>query len=291
MTMQEITNGLLTVKLRSKGAELASLFNHQTGLEYMWSGDPAFWDKQSPVLFPVVGTLKQNIFYANGEAYNLGRHGFARGMEFALLTSDTASAWFLLEDSAATHAVYPYPFRFEIGYSLHQATLQVTYRVINKGTGTLFFSVGGHPAFKVPLAEGLTFEDYELFFDQVENSNRWLISADGLIEKQSIPCLSNTQQLPLYKSLFYKDALVFKDIRSQQISLQSKQSPHGFHFAMNGFPYLGIWSARDADFVCIEPWCGIADAVDSNQQLAEKEGIQALAPGAVFERSWSVTTF
>lgn len=291
MAIHTISNGILDVQVKTKGAELAGLYNRQTGLEYMWNGDPAFWAKQSPVLFPIIGTLRQNTYYINGQAYELGRHGFARDREFVLRESDNRSLVFSLESDTATLEKYPFPFRFDIIYTLQEATLHVSYHVSNTGSKPLYFSVGGHPAFRLPLVEGTAFEDYELYFDEEENSGRWPISADGLIEKQSLPLLQHTQVLPLNKPLFAKDALVFKDIRSAVITLRSRQTPHGLQFAKHGFPFLGIWSAPGADFVCIEPWCGIADAVDSTQQLEEKEGIEVLAPGQTFERTWSVTTF
>lgn len=291
MAIHTISNGILDVQVKTKGAELAGLYNRQTGLEYMWNGDPAFWAKQSPVLFPIIGTLRQNTYYINGQAYELGRHGFARDREFVLRESDNRSLVFSLESDTATLEKYPFPFRFDIIYTLQEATLHVSYHVSNTGSKPLYFSVGGHPAFRLPLVEGTAFEDYELYFDEEENSGRWPISADGLIEKQSLPLLQHTQVLPLNKPLFAKDALVFKDIRSAVITLRSRQTPHGLQFARHGFPFLGIWSAPGADFVCIEPWCGIADAVDSTQQLEEKEGIEVLAPGQTFERTWSVTTF
>ncbi|MBL7757040.1 MAG: aldose 1-epimerase family protein [Chitinophagaceae bacterium] len=291
MAIHTISNGILDIQVKTKGAELAGLYNRQTGLEYMWNGDPAFWAKQSPVLFPIVGTLRQNIYYVNGQAYQLGRHGFARDTEFVLREADSQSLVFSLESDAATLEKYPFPFRFDIIYTLDETSLQVAYHVHNTGHSPLYFSVGGHPAFKVPLVEGTVFEDYELYFEEEENSGRWLISPDGLIEKKSSPLLQHTHVLALTKPLFSRDALVFKDIRSSVITLRSSKTPHGLRFTKNGFPYLGIWSAPGADLVCIEPWCGIADPVDSTQQLQEKEGIEVLAPDQVFERSWSVTTF
>lgn len=291
MAIHKISNGILDVQVKTKGAELAGLYNRHTGLEYMWNGDPAFWSKQSPVLFPIVGTLRQNTYYLNGQAYHLGRHGFARDSEFILRESDSQSLVFSLESDATTLEKYPFPFRFDIIYTLQEATLHVSYHVYNTGSIPMYFSVGGHPAFRVPVVAGTVFEDYELFFDKVENSGRWLISADGLIETKSVPLLQHTQVLPLTKPLFANDALVFKDSRSSVITLRSSKTSHGLHFDRQGFPYLGIWSSPGADFVCIEPWCGIADPVNSTQQLPEKEGIEMLTSGQTFERTWSVTTF
>jgi galactose mutarotase-like enzyme len=155
----------------------------------------------------------------------------------------------------------------------------------------MYFSVGGHPAFRVPLHDGLNYSDYYLHFDKTESSPRWPISPEGLIETKPHPFFQNTDRLPLTKELFYKDALVFKDLTSNAVSLRSDKSERGWTMDFQGFPYLGIWAAKNADFVCVEPWCGIADSTSSNQQLKEKEGIEELTAGDIFERSWTLTIF
>jgi galactose mutarotase-like enzyme len=155
----------------------------------------------------------------------------------------------------------------------------------------MYFSVGGHPAFRVPLEASARYEDYYLEFDAVENAGRWAVSRDGLIEITEAPLMSGTNTLPLTKELFFQDALVFKQLTSSKVSLKSHTTPHGLDFDFSGFPYLGIWAAKNADFVCIEPWCGIADPVNSNQQLKDKEGINQLEPGLSFSRTWKTSFF
>ena len=155
----------------------------------------------------------------------------------------------------------------------------------------MFFSVGGHPAFRLPLVDGTGYEDYYLEFNEEETKPRWPISKDGLIEKKSVPLLRSTDRLPLSKSLFAKDALVLKFPTSSIVSLKSEKTEHGLDFNFSGFPYLGLWAAPGADFLCIEPWCGIADSVDTDQQLISKEGINKLPAAAVFEKSWLLSLF
>ena len=283
-----IQNDYLSVEVQAKGAELMSLYNKKEQLEYMWSGDPAFWGKHSPVLFPIIGELKNNTYYYNNKAYQLGRHGFARDMEFTVTEQTTSSIGFSLLSNAGTLQKFPFEFGFDIEYLLQQDWLTVTYKVKNTGNGDMYFSVGGHPAFKVPLVEGADYNDYYLEFNEPELAGRWPISAEGLIETDAEPFLLNTNKLPLRKELFYRDAIVFKNLRSDTVRLRSSKHDKGIEFNFPGFPYLGVWAAKDADFVCIEPWCGIADSVNSNQQLTEKEGINRLAPQGIFERSWGV---
>ncbi|MBS1563081.1 MAG: aldose 1-epimerase family protein, partial [Bacteroidetes bacterium] len=226
-----------------------------------------------------------------GKAYKLGRHGFARDMEFRVSGQEGHSLTLTLESNAETLAKFPFPFRFDIRYTLKDDTLSVTYAVTNTGSGQLLFSVGAHPAFRIPLAEGTSYNDYTLVFNKTEQAPRWPISKDGLIEREPLPLLDNTNQLPLRKDLFQKDALVFKHLQSDTITLQSGATPHGWSVHFPGFPFMGIWAAKNADFVCIEPWCGIADGVDSDQQLPHKEGIIRLAPAGVFTRAWTLRTW
>ena len=288
--MYSIKNNLLHVSISSKGAELQSILGKDSGLEYMWSGDPAFWGKKSPVLFPVVGGLKKNSYEYNGNIYSLSRHGFARDMEFEVSWQKEDAIMFTLHSSEETLTKYPFKFSFSIRYNLHNNELNVTYIVQNTDAVPMFFSVGGHPAFKIPLVSNTSFEDYYLQFSNLENGQRWPLSKEGLIENHSVPAIERLV-MPLHKSLFYEDALVFKHLASKSIFIRSKKTSHGLKIHFNGFPYLGIWSAKDADFVCIEPWCGIADTVDTNGKLNEKEGINELAPNQSFERTWSVEVF
>lgn len=289
--MYTLASDALTVTVDAKGAELKSFRNKQTGLQYLWSGDPAFWAKTSPVLFPVVGALKANAYFYRGKTYGLPRHGFARDKEFAVAEQTENSIRFTLTSDAATLDVFPFQFVFAIVYAVQGATLSVRYVVENKGDEPMAFSVGGHPAFALPLAEGTAYNDYALRFEKEETAGRWPITKDGLIDSAPQPLLQATRELLLTKELFQKDAIVLKGLQSKQVELVSDKTPHGLRFSFDGFPYLGLWAAPGADFLCIEPWCGIADSVDASGELLEKEGIEKLEVGGVFQREWSVNVF
>lgn len=289
--MLTIENQQLRLSIHPKGAELQGIFQKEFQTEYMWSGDPAFWGKHSPLLFPIVGTLKGNTYHYQGRSYSLPRHGFARDREFTVETQTADSIGFLLKSDADTKKDYPFDFELRVIYRLKGSGFSTTYRVTGPAAGPLYFSVGGHPAFKVPLVSGTDYTDYYLEFDLPENAPRWPISKDGLIETTPQPLLNDTRTLPLKKELFAKDALVLKRPASQGVALRSKKTERGLKMDHPGFPFLGIWAAPNADFVCLEPWCGIADPVDSNQELTEKEGIQRLEPGQTFERTWTLTLF
>ncbi len=286
--MITISNETCTATFLEKGAELRSLRYADT--EYMWQAGEA-WPKTSPILFPIVGTLKNGHYLHKGVPYQLGRHGFAREREFVVTEQTGSCVCFTLMSDDDTLKHFPFPFRLDIIYSLEKQTLHISYRVVNTGTSTMYFSIGGHPAFRVPLEDSLDYEDYALHFNQLENAKRYPISPDGLIMKEPVTCLDQTQLLPLKKSLFYKDALVFKQLQSDQVSLKTGRGNRGLTAYFAGFPYMGIWAVKDADFVCIEPWRGIADGVDAGGEISDKEGIMILQAQGEWEQGWSIELF
>ena len=289
--MFTIENEYLKVEIASKGAELNRLFSKAAGTDYLWSGDAQYWGKKSPVLFPIVGTLKNNTYRYNGQAYQLTRHGFARDMEFTVSSQAPSSISFVLEHNDDTLAKYPFPFRLEISYTLQTSALFVQYAVTNTGVDNMYFSIGGHPAFRVPIDDKLHFDDYYFEFSSDENALRWPISREGLINPDATILLKNEKQLHISRELFERDAIVLKHLNSEMVKLKSDRSPHGLDFFFPGFPFLGLWSYKNGDFVCIEPWCGIADSTTTNQELINKEGINLLTPDAVFQRQWSVRVY
>lgn len=289
--MFSIENQQLRISIHPKGAELQSIFHKESQTEYMWNGDPAFWGKHSPLLFPIVGSLKANTYYYKDKAYTLPRHGFGREMVFGVEEQTSGSITFLLRSGEQTRTNFPFDFELRVIYRLMAAGFSTTYQVANPAQEPLYFSVGGHPAFRVPLVPGTGYTDYYMEFDDALTAPRWPISKDGLIETRPEPLLRDARTLPLAKELFARDAVVFKHPASSGIALRSARTERGLRMDFSGFPFLGIWAAPNADFVCIEPWCGIADSVDSNQQLTKKEGINRLEAGGQFERTWTLTVF
>jgi galactose mutarotase-like enzyme len=287
--MITLKNKTLHATIATKGAELQSLINTATNLQYMWSGDAAYWGKYSPVLFPIVGGLKDDTYYYEGKAYSLPRHGFAREREFTATQISEAEVLFTLTDDESSRAVYPFAFELGLRYKLVENSLSCSYEVYNPAAGELFFSVGAHPAFAVPLTGDTVYTDYYLQFNAAENLQRWKLD-NGLIAAPEALPLSN-KSLRLQQSLFYQDAIVLKHMQSNSITLGCTKNSHGLNFKFDDFPFFGIWAAKDAPFVCLEPWCGIADSVDHNQQLPGKEGINVLEPGESFVRTWSVECF
>jgi len=285
----QIENSALKIAVSEKGAELQSLVDKSTGQQYMWGGDPAVWGKHSPVLFPVIGALKDNTYLYEGRSYHLNRHGFAREMNFLPVGQLADELVLLLKHTSDTLKVYPFEFDLKLKYRLDGKTLKVTYEVSNTGSKRMWFSVGGHPAFKLPLFKGDAYAEYYLEFEETETAGKWPIEAGGLLAGAPVPFLNNTRVLRLNKGLFAKDAVVLKELKSRKLALRSDRTQKGFDFNWEGFPYLGIWATPGADFVCIEPWCGVADTTGPVQDITKKEGINTLDPGQIFTRTWSVT--
>lgn len=289
--MHTLSNNHLSISVADKGAELQSIYNHTHQLEYMWQADPLYWPKHSPVLFPIVGGLKNNQYTYQGNAYNLPRHGFARDHYFTLTEASDSLLRFALQSNEATLVNYPFHFIFEVIYTLREDVVEITFRVSNTGPNKMFFSVGAHPAFALPLVTNTTYNDYYIEFEKAENAGRWPLSAEGLLMDEPIPFLESNRKLPLDKSLFAQDAIVFKHLNSTTLHIKSEQTDHGLTILYDGFPYMGMWAAKGADFICIEPWCGIADSIHASGNIEEKKGMENLDSGDTFERTYTVQVF
>jgi len=288
--MITLENDYIKVSLAAKGAELQGLFSKETKLEYLWNANPKYWAKHSPVLFPIVGSLKNNSFIYQGKHYESPRHGFARDNVFNFEKISESEGIFTLTQNADTLRTYPFYFELKLKYQLIDRKLKLTYEVKNTGTSELLFSIGAHPAFAVPNTPDTVYEDYYLSFNADEQLTYWKLE-DGLVANETKNIALNAHKLKLTHELFYNDALVFKNLQSNSISLLNTKNDNGLHFNFEEFPFFGIWAAPDAPFVCLEPWCGVADGVNHNQELSGKEGIIKLGAGETWSRFWEVACF
>lgn len=286
-----IANEHLSATFSTKGAELQQITGIDSGTAYLWSGDANYWAKFSPVLFPIVGTLKNNSYIHEGQTYHLSRHGFARDMEFEFEQISAHELLFTLTDSEESRKVYPFEFVLRLRYRLERASISCTYEVSNPAQEKdLIFSIGGHPAFAAPLNQQGVYSDYYLQFNDDDELTYYHLEEHLISDQTGVLKLKN-RKLFLKHDLFYNDALVFKNLKSNSVSLMNTKNYNGLNFKFNDFPYFAIWAARDANFVCLEPWCGIADFIDHQQQLKDKEGVMTLTAGEHWKRSWEVTFF
>ena len=291
MAYYVISSENLTATINDQGAEIVKIHSITKNIDYLWDGNPAVWPKTSPVLFPVIGGLKEDTYTYDGIKYKLGRHGFCREKVFKVTEQTKSVITFTLESDASTLAVYPFAFKFSVKHEIKDNQLFVSYIVENTDSKPMLFSVGAHPGFNVPIHKTSGFKDYYLLFSGVENAERFPINKEGLIENKSVPLLVNTDRMLLTNELFYNDAIVFKTLKSTSISLLCNTSENGLKYTFHGFPYMGIWQPKDAPFVCIEPWCGLGDTVGSSYALEEKEGIVTLPVSETFVRSWDIEFF
>jgi galactose mutarotase-like enzyme len=282
-----LENDFLRLKVNEKGAEMQSLVDKQQNRELLWQGNPEYWNRKAPVLFPIVGKLKGNSYIFEEKAYQLPQHGFARDCTFSLLEKTNSLLCFSLKSSSEKKVYYPFDFELIISYALMENKLICTYKVKNSGSQNMFFSIGAHPGFALPIDEDNPFESYQIRFEKVENLNRFLLTEglqNGEIEKVNL----ENSVLKLNYKLFEKDAIVLKNMQSSWINLEEKNGNRLLKFHAENFPFYGIWTKKNAPFVCLEPWHGIADSHDSNQQFQQKEGIISLVKNQVFSCSFAI---
>lgn len=277
----------LKVVINSFGAEISSVKNTRD-LEFIWQAKKEVWGRHAPVLFPIVGQLKENVFFIGEKSYHLDKHGFARDREFSLLANHPTSLRFGLSADDQTKKVYPYNFNFEIAYKLTDSTLTTSYKVYNPSSESIFFSVGGHPAFVCPLETSENFEDYYFEFE----SSKLIVTElhMGLRKETKKELHLHDHRLFLTETLFDNDALVFENNQVNKISLRSLKSDHQITLECTNWPCFGIWSKEGCkEYVCMEPWYGVADSELSNQNFIQKDGIIQLEPGKEFNCSFSIT--
>ena len=279
----QIKNQFLEASFDSLGAELISLISK--GREYIWEGNPAFWDKQSPILFPTIGSLKEDTYFFEEKKYHLPRHGFAREKEFKVIEQTDSKIIFSLKSDEETLNVYPFIFELQIEYRLVQNQLEVHYKVKNNSEDEMFFAIGGHPGFA--LSEN--FEDYSLVFE-TNNELKYSLLENHLLADETQVLKSVNNNLPLNYQLFEKDALVFKNHQIQSVTIQENGKDF-VKVSFANFPDLGIWTKINAAFICIEPWFGHADLVKTNQKLQEKAGILLLKPNVEFKSVYVIELF
>ena len=282
----DISNEKLQVKINSLGAELCSLACADSKMQYLWQADPAHWQRSSPILFPIVGGLVDSSYKVNGKEYSMSQHGFARNSEFVVETQTQTRCELSLSSNATTLENYPFEFKLTISYELCGQTLSVDWKVENPAKETLFFSIGAHPAINCPLDSSGSFEDYSLKFEASESASREYL-VDG-VRTCAEDFVVGADPLRLSRELFSNDALVLSGVNSRAITLLSEKTQRYVKVIFKGFPFLGLWSKSGADFVCIEPWHGVADSNKANGEICDKEGIIALEANGVFCSSYSI---
>ena len=284
----EIKNEHIKAKIKSFGAELNSLQKIDEDLEYMWQGDSKYWNRHSPILFPIVGRLKNDSYTYQNQKYNMTQHGFARDKEFEVIKNEVDFIEFRLKSDEKTLEIYPFSFELYLSYKLEKNSLIVSYKVINKSDDKMLFSIGAHPAFNWTLKEDEKKEDYFLEFENIKETKRYFLNEKGLVYNH-IDLKIEDNKIPLNEELFKDDALVFNDLNIKTLTLKNSINENYIKLNFENFPYLGIWSKpTGAPFICIEPWFGVADDENSNQNFEDKKGMISLERDGIFSCFYSI---
>ncbi|MEG1409823.1 MAG: aldose 1-epimerase family protein [Terrisporobacter sp.] len=285
--MYTLENDYLIIESKSSGAELTRIYSKKYKKEILWDGDAKHWGRQSPVLFPIVGRLKNNETIIEDSLCKMGQHGFARDMNFELLSTSQESITYKLTSANVDKNIYPYDFELYITYTLLCDKVNIKWEVKNTDSKEIYFSIGAHPAFNISSADDL--DKYSMGFKCRENVKHISLVGPYHDKFKSVKSLNN---LNLYPNIFENDALIYTDI--DEISLKNKESNLSINVLIKDFPLVGIWtpyykeSNSTAPFICIEPWYGLADGVDSNNIYKDKKYINKLNISETFSADYSI---
>ncbi len=284
-----LENERLRVEVSEMGAELIRICDKKRDTDVLWEGDPTYWKRHSPILFPNVGKTYKNTVLIHGIQYPTSQHGFARDCAFQCIRSSAASASFLLASGEETREVYPFEFELVITYTLEKNEVKVSWEVRNPSEETIFFTIGGHPAFRFAQKEECK-ADYLLKFPGKEKLQYVLIDpSEAAVDPQKVYGLNlEDGYCPVTEKLFEHDALIFDGGQFDEVWLCRKDKTPYVGMKCKGFPSFGIWSVKDAPFVCLEPWMGRADDIGFDRELSEKPNVNRVDAGGCFEKEYVI---
>ena len=273
----KLENQRLCVEISEMGAEVTRIYDKKQDAELLWEADPMYWKRHSPVLFPNVGKTYHNTVLINGTYYPTSQHGFARDSAFKCICKKDDTASFLLVSSDETKEVYPFDFELLISYTLQGNGLRVEWEVRNPGEETMYFTIGGHPAFR--------------FAGKDEKKTDYILidPAEAAVDPVDVHTINLTDGCcPVTEEMFENDALIFDNGQIEEVWLCHKDGTPYVGMKCEGFPNFGIWSVKDAPFVCLEPWMGRADDVGFDKEISEKPNINKVAPGESFKQDYTI---
>ncbi|MBO4816544.1 MAG: aldose 1-epimerase family protein [Clostridia bacterium] len=275
----------LKIEVENKGAELMSIkFNNK---EMLHNGKE-YWDRRAPILFPMVGRLRDDKTIINNKEYSIPQHGFAKDMKFELIQETENTKIYFTRSNLETLKMYPFEFELYVTYEIQGDTLSVKYKVINKDKKDMLFGIGGHPGFKIDSKQ----EEYYFELEKIENEIEFMEVAGKYISNTpSKNLLIDGKIIDIKEDSFINDAIMIKNFKSKTITLKQNNNKKILEFDISEFPVLGIWSIPNAPFICIEPWFNTADKVIETGYFKDKEGIKVLKPNEQFNCKFSVRFF
>lgn len=273
-------NEYVSISVKQMGAELSSFKSKETGIEYLWQGNPDVWAGQSPILFPIVGQVYQNKFRVDGKEYEMQRHGIARRRNFEL--KEQGDGYLILTQSWNEDSLKQYPFKYiyDIEFRLEGKKLTVTSTIKNDDDRTIYFSIGAHPGFNCKIGDRLEFEENETL--KCEK-----ITPDAMLDGKFYPTLTDSKRFDITADVFADDAHILSGFKSDTVYLRSDFRPQVIKFWFGKAPYLGLWAKPGADYVCIEPWYGLNDAPVYKEDFSQKRDIQKITTDEEFVFPWS----
>ena len=289
MEQIRLENEQIEVTVNIHGAELRSLKSKADGQEYLWNADTKYWGRTSPVLFPFVGGVKNKVYRHEGKEYPMNQHGFARDHDFKCIYAGKEEVKFLLTSTDEMKEVYPFDFELYISYRLKKNVIEVEWGIKNPSEETIYFTIGGHPAIHF-AKENETKADYRLYFPEKDHLNYILvdIAEGGADPKKVYEMKLEDGYYPLTEELFERDALIFDENQIEEVWISHKDGTPYVGMKCEGFSNFGIWSVKDAPFVCLEPWMGRCDDVGFEGDISEKPGINSVESGGTFEKSYQI---
>lgn len=280
MSTISLRAGRAKAEIRPLGAQIVS-YTAPDGREVIWQGDPAVWADHTPILFPVIGNVKDGSVIIDGESYPMTKHGFARRAMFTPVASGESFVTLQLTESPETLAQYPFAFALEITYELTEGGFRCRFTVENRSQQAMPFCVGGHPAFVTPMEKGAAFEDYQVIFPEDETVTN-LLCPGGQLITGSETLVFPGGVLDLSHAIFdEKDTLLLPELASHSVRLVHRSSGHGLRLSWEGMEALAIWSrpVNHGNYLCLEPWHGLPGFADESGVFAEKRYATVLAPG------------
>ncbi|MBU3142020.1 aldose 1-epimerase family protein [Clostridium sp. CF012] len=288
--MNRLENSSLIIEVNEHGAELNKLFSKKHNIDFLWCGDSKFWGRKSPILFPIVGRLKDNEAIIDDKIYNMNQHGFARDCTFELINESKNSITYSFIANEETQKKFPYNFELLISYKLNRNSIEVFWTVKNNDSKTMYFSIGAHPAFNVPFNIGEKLEDYYLAFKTDKNVEEYILQGPYVKEKNKV---NPPENIFIEPELFTNDALIYSGI--DEVTIKSKNNDVALKVSFKNFPFVGIWSpfyketSTMAPFVCIEPWHGITDLKNTTKAFKNKLGVNKIEVGEEFNANYDIT--
>ena len=286
-----LENEFIAVKIKGTGAELCSYYDKQKQREIIWQADPSHWKRHAPILFPIVGKVNENKYRLENETFTLNQHGFARDQEFSIVEQSNSSITLINTSSKTTKEIFPFDYTLKVVFSILEKELKVTYTVENNSSQKMYFCIGAHPGFNCPFDKSSNFSDYELEFEKTECSDRLLLNDGGFRTGKRAKEWLCSNTIKLNEELFNQDALIFDDLKSTYLTIGSKKKNLNERVKIGWFnyPHMGIWKPlNNAPFICIEPWNGMADEANLNQDFKNKYGVIHLESGNYFECFYTI---